>query len=115
MYTIRMMKNLYDISDLPVDAGEIFDDVLVYQDVRIERIVSFGDATPVGQWYDQSWGEWVLVLSGSADMTVFVAGVATCVTLRRGDRYFFAPHQKHRVERTDTPTIWLAIHFENPQ
>ena len=34
--------------------------------VRIERIVSTGQASPPGFWYDQDWGEWVVLLSGRA-------------------------------------------------
>ena len=33
---------------------------------RIERIVSTGQASPSGFWYDQDWGEWVVLLSGAA-------------------------------------------------
>jgi len=33
---------------------------------RIERIASTGQASPAGQWYDQEWAEWVIVLQGSA-------------------------------------------------
>ncbi len=110
-----MTNTIYDINTLPTDTGEIFTDLCVYpggrQGVQIERIVSFGDITPSGEWYDQDWGEWVCVLSGSADMTVYVNGVATHITLQAGDHYFFAPNQKHRVDRTDNPTIWIAVHM----
>ena len=40
----------------PVDARHI----------RIERIVSLGQTSPPGFWYDQPWAEWVVVLAGSA-------------------------------------------------
>ena len=33
---------------------------------RIERIVSSGQATAPGEWYDQPRHEWVLLLAGSA-------------------------------------------------
>ena len=33
---------------------------------RIERIVSTGQASPPGFWYDQDWGEWVVLLTGAA-------------------------------------------------
>ena len=105
-----MTKNIYDISHIPVDMGEIFQDLCTHNNVRIECIVSYGDTTPQGEWYDQDWGEWVMVLQGSADMTVIIDGVQTDVALHTGDSTFFPPHQKHRVNRTDSPTIWLAVH-----
>ena len=33
--------------------------------VRDERIVSNGQVTPEGEWYDQDWDEWVVVLEAS--------------------------------------------------
>jgi cupin 2 domain-containing protein len=36
--------------------------------VRIERIVSLGQKSPPGFWYDQPWAEWVVVLAGSAGL-----------------------------------------------
>jgi len=36
--------------------------------VRIERIVSTGQASPPGFWYDQPWTEWVLLLAGAAGL-----------------------------------------------
>jgi hypothetical protein len=34
--------------------------------LRVERIVSLGQASAPGFWYDQAEGEWVLVLAGAA-------------------------------------------------
>ena len=34
--------------------------------IRIERIVSHGQASPEGFWYDQDQHEWVIVLKGAA-------------------------------------------------
>jgi hypothetical protein len=36
--------------------------LLTKSSLRIERIVSLGQASPPGFWYDQAEGEWVLVL-----------------------------------------------------
>ncbi len=46
--------------------GERFDDLLTLPGLKIERIVSTGQASPPGFWYDQGWTEWVLLLSGAA-------------------------------------------------
>lgn len=34
--------------------------------IRVERIVSNGQVTPEGEWYDQDLDEWVVVLEGEA-------------------------------------------------
>jgi hypothetical protein len=47
-------------------AAEAVDILLSRPGIRIERIVSLGEASPPGFWYDQDEGEWVLLLSGSA-------------------------------------------------
>jgi cupin 2 domain-containing protein len=80
-------------------------------DVRIERIVSYGQASPEGFWYDQDWTEWVIVLSGSAGL--LFEGEAEPRTLNAGDHIEIPPHCRHRVAWTapDTPTIWLAVHY----
>jgi cupin 2 domain-containing protein len=77
---------------------------------RIERIVSTGQASPPGFWYDQDCTEWVVVLSGSAG--VRIAGEATARILAPGQYLEIPPHVRHRVDWTDAddPTVWLAVH-----
>ena len=79
--------------------------------VRIERIVSDGQATPPGQWYDQGWDEWVLLVSGRA--TLRFDDATAPLILKPGDHIMIPAGCRHRVERTDTgqKTIWLAVHF----
>ncbi|MGI9392075.1 MAG: cupin, partial [Parvibaculales bacterium] len=38
--------------------------------VRVERIVSTGQATPEGKWYDQEQDEWVILLRGGAGLRI---------------------------------------------
>ena len=45
---------------------ELFETLAESPDVKIERIVSRGQITPEGEWYDQSKDEWVVLLSGKA-------------------------------------------------
>jgi len=80
--------------------------------VKIERIVSTGQASPPGFWYDQAGSEWVVLLAGSAG--VLIAGETKARTLRPGDFLDIPAHTMHRVEWTDAaqPTVWLAVHFE---
>lgn len=73
----------------------------------VERIVSHGQTTPEGDWYDQERDEWVLVLEGEASLR-FEDGSG--VTLLRGDWYFLPRAKRHRVEHTSSPCLWLAVH-----
>ena len=51
------------LADVPATlGGEELRTLLTTADLRIERIVSTGQASPPGFWYDQDWAEWVLVL-----------------------------------------------------
>ena len=90
---------------------EQFTNLLTTPNVRIERIVSTGQSSPPGQWYDQDWAEWVLVLQGSAK--VLFDGEDQPRRLRTGDYLHIPPHVRHRVEWTDPqqPTVWLAVHY----
>ena len=103
------MINLFD--DLPARAdGEIFTELLSREDVRIERIVSTGQSTPVDKPHRQGHDEWVLLLAGSAGLRIEGEGERD---LRPGDHVLIAAHRSHWVTWTakDQPTIWLAIHF----
>ena len=79
--------------------------------VRIERIVSHGQASPEGFWYDQDRHEFVLLVSGRARL-VFADG-APPVDLLPGDWLDIKAHTRHRVEWTDPrqDTVWLAVHY----
>lgn len=94
--------------------GEVFEELLSRGGVRIERIVSRGQATATGEWYDQGWDEWVLLLSGSAG--VLIDGEKTPRTLQAGDYLLLPAGCRHRVEWTEQTgdTVWLAIHIDLP-
>ena len=79
----------------------------------VERIVSTGQASPPGFWYDQDWTEWVIVLAGEAVLRL--EGEAAPRTLRPGDHVALPAHLRHRVEWTSTnpPTVWLAVHWKD--
>lgn len=104
-----MLKNLY--AAIPVDTGrEAFDDLVDVPGLRIERIVSHGQNSPPGFWYEQDEDEWVIVLRGSAALQV--EGQDALIVLEPGDHYWIPAGLRHRVESTapDGPTIWLAVH-----
>jgi cupin 2 domain-containing protein len=78
--------------------------------VRIERIVSTGQASPPGFWYDQPDDEFVVLLTGGARLR-FEDGEVT-LDMKPGDWVEIPAHVRHRVESTqaDPPTVWLAVH-----
>lgn len=80
---------------------------------RVERIVSTGQTTPPGQWYDQAGDEWVALLAGRATLRL---GDGTLIELVPGDWLVIPAHLRHRVEATsaDPPCVWLAVHAAPP-
>lgn len=76
--------------------------------VQIERIVSEGQATPPGHWYDQPWDEWVLILKGGAELE-FDSPPAE-ERLSHGDWLLIPAGRLHRVRSTEPGTLWLAVH-----
>ncbi|CAM2875328.1 MULTISPECIES: cupin domain-containing protein [Methylobacterium] len=102
------LTNLYTDLDLAA-AEEVVTVLHTAPGLRVERIVSTGQASPPGFHYDQPHAEWVAVLVGSADLRF--ADEHAPRTVSAGDTVLIEPRRRHRVERTDSPTIWLAIHF----
>ncbi|RVT91571.1 cupin domain-containing protein [Rhodovarius crocodyli] len=100
--------NLFDLP--PAGGAERFDTLLTRPGVTIERIVSTGQASPEGFWYDQDRDEFVLLLSGAARLTI--EGQAPR-DLRPGDWLHLPAHCRHRVEYTqaEPATVWLAVHW----
>jgi cupin 2 domain-containing protein len=101
--------NLFD-NLAPRADGETFTEVLARDGVRIERIVSTGQATPADKPFRQAHDEWVLLLAGSAGLRIEGEGERD---LRPGDHALIAANRAHWVTRTakDEATIWLAVHF----
>lgn len=107
-----MSHNLF--ADLPPALGaEQFQALVRHPGLLIERIVSSGQASPPGFWYDQPQGEWVTLLTGRAVLRFEDEPEAR--VLGPGDWVDIAAHRRHRVEATDAdqPTVWLAVHYGN--
>lgn len=107
--TNRGVANLFDA--LPAKAEEeLFTELVSRPGVRIERIVSTGQATPIDEPYDQAHDEWVVLLKGAAGLWLEGQGERT---LRPGDHLLIPARCRHRVTFTaeDEPTVWLAVHF----
>jgi cupin 2 domain-containing protein len=105
-----MSGNLF--ADLPAtpEAAERLETLLARPGLRIERIVSSGQASPPGFWYEQDDAEWVLLASGEALLRFEDETEAR--RLHAGDWLHIEPRRRHRVEwtATETPTVWLAVH-----
>lgn len=105
-----MHRNL--LSPLPASLPEELVEMLCQShDVRIERIVSRGHASPHDFWYDQEQNEFVLLVSGRARLA-FADG-SPVIELASGDWLDIPAHKKHRVEWTDPvqDTVWLAVFY----
>jgi cupin 2 domain-containing protein len=108
----RMVRSGNLFSHMSIaQAGEQFQTLLETTGVKIERIVSTGQASPPGFWYDQDDTEWVLLVAGRASLRIESEEAARL--LRPGDHVVIPAHVRHRVEWTDatSPTIWLAVHI----
>ena len=104
------MNNLY--ANVVADAAtEQFTELFARPGVRVERIVSTGQASPPGFWYDQPHAEWVLLLQGTAQLRF--EDEAAPRALNPGDWLEIPARARHRVDWTDAerPTVWLAVHF----
>jgi cupin 2 domain-containing protein len=104
----RLGLNLLTSEPAALDA-EVTQTIATGKGVRLERIVSLGQASPDGFWYDQSESEWVTVLTGRA--RIRISHQADEITLGPGDTLLLPAHCRHRVEWTDPnqPTVWLAL------
>ncbi len=107
---VSALSNLFSVPP-GRQAGELVTELLSAAELRIERIVSTGQASPPGFWYNQEWNEWVALLSGSARLRL--EGEPRPRAMGPGDFVNIPAHRRHRVEATDPrePTIWLAIHY----
>ena len=113
-----MLDNIF--ANLPAESGakrgdlgqERVDVLVQHPRVRIERIVSNGQASPEGFWYEQLENEWVVVLLGEARLQF--EGNAEVLPLKSGEHVLIPANQRHRVAWTSPsePTVWLAVFFE---
>lgn len=106
------MKTANLFHNIPPQLPEEIAETLAASDkIRIERIVSRGQCSPPGFWYDQEQQEWVLLLKGEASLRI--AGSDEAVRLAPGDYLNIAAHVRHRVESTSATedTVWLAVFY----
>jgi cupin 2 domain-containing protein len=105
------LKNILHVQPDFTRNDELFENLLRGNRFRLERIVSTGQCTPAGDWYDQENPEWVMLLTGKARLRL---DDDSEISLAPGDCLNIPAHCRHRVEWTDphAPTVWLAIHYE---
>ncbi len=106
--------NLFDGITGSNSSDEQFDDLFVTPNLRIERIISTGQTTPLDAWYDQAQDEWVMVVAGSARLQI--EGEPQERRLEVGDWLLLPAHCRHRVTWTQShpATVWLAVHASQP-
>ncbi len=98
--------------DLPkIKEKEVFQPLFKDKKLKVERIVSMGQATKEGRWLRQKRNEWVLLLRGKAVLKFF--GTEGLLKLKSGDYVFIPKNLRHRVEGSDPKkkSLWLALHF----
>lgn len=101
-----MSSNVFHIP-ADISTHEIFTDLLIDQNIRVEQIVSFGQTTPHDAQYIQQHDEWVVILKGNATLMIDKEENK----LSKGDSLLIPQGVMHSVIYTDNPTIWLAIHI----
>ena len=91
----------------PAAGAENFIELARAGGARVERIAS--RAVRHGDWYEQGWPEFVLLVAGSAALE-FADG--STHVLKPGDWALLPAQCRHRVAWTDSAgeTLWLAVH-----
>jgi cupin 2 domain-containing protein len=105
-----MIDNLFANLPPPGASEEQFIHLLNEPGLIVQRIVSGGQSSTPGFWYEQPEAEWVLLISGEA--TLRFEDETGAHRLKAGDYLDIAAGRRHRVDWTtpDAPTIWLVIH-----
>ena len=102
------MSNIFKLPDI-LPKEEINEPLIPDRGILIERIISTGQASPPGFWYEQERDEWVVLLQGESEL-VWEDGRKK--QMQSGDWVFLPAGEHHRVEWTSAhpPCIWLAVH-----
>ncbi len=111
------MNNLNEVfnffENIPQNSEkEIFQTVKSNPNIKIERIISYGQTTPKDYWYDQSEDEFVMILKGEAKIKY---NDDTEYHLKKGNSLYIKAGQKHRIVFTSNPAVWLAVFIKSPE
>lgn len=101
-------KNLLDVERTSALPEEMVEVLYSRGAARIERIVSRGQVSPPGFWYDQAEDEYVVVLQGEGRIQ-YADGAQD--RLGQGDALCIPAHRRHRVCYTSSwpPCVWLCV------
>ena len=107
LLAMRIFGNLFDASEKS-ELSEICLKIFETPSISVEKIISCGQSSAAGFYYDQPQDELVWLLSGEAEI-LFKNG--KLVPLKAGDGLLIDAHELHRVESTskNPPCIWIAI------
>ncbi len=109
------MDNIFDAEPFDPAGGEQFETIIEKGSIymtsgfRLERILSFGQATAEGVWFEQGWNEWVVIARGSAVLE-FEDGKTMDLSL--GDHLEIKAGVKHRVVSVSDDCVWLALNYK---
>lgn len=98
------MDNLFKPSTPQIE--EVVTPLYTQPHARIERIVSWGQATPTDFWYDQDEDEWLVLLEGEATLRYDDGRLCH---LAKGEPLLIPAHERHQVASTSSPAIWLCV------
>lgn len=102
---LPIISNL--LSPAATEPAEQFFTLLQNTQLRLEQIVSHGQVSPAGFWYEQPGDEWVMLLCGTASLE-FIGGSLTLVA---GDTLLIPAGCRHRVAICSADARWLALHL----
>lgn len=102
------MNNIFKLPDKLPDK-EVSEALIPDRGILIERIISAGQSSPPGFWYEQERDEWVVLIQGESGL-LWENGRQ--LIMKPGDWVFLPAGERHRVEWTSPspPCIWLAVH-----
>jgi cupin 2 domain-containing protein len=103
---VDILQNIFEFSKT---GGEISDELFKFREGRAVRILSSGQASGPGFWYEEEEDEWVIVLGGEGKIE-WPNGQKKL--LKAGDWLFLPAREKHRVAYTSAcpPCVWLAVY-----
>ena len=85
--------------------GEVITTLLKNEKIRIEKISSFGNASPDGFWYCQDEDEWVMLTNGKAQIEFEDEFVDLC----KDEHMLIPAYKKHRVSFVSDDAEWLCV------
>lgn len=99
--------------DLPdASQAEVVETLCEAAGGTVERIVTQGQPTPAGEWYEQPADEFVILLQGAARLRF--EDEPADRRLQPGDYVRIEAGRRHRVTWADPKqvTLWLAVHLQ---